>query len=1360
MTSDYGAPRRLQPTQGAATGGRLTAPSSAAASRPAPVKKKSTVSRLLNLALSGETAYNFLSDSAGKIGVDVGKYEDAGGVTQFVADTFLSPVGLASAIAAPVTGGTSLGLKGAAGAAARIATRAGSELAVNAAANAGGKVVEEILPEGTPGWARAASVLAGAVVGGGAAASAIAKRSGVEAAKQSIEAGYVVAQGEKAAAGLKHMPLTAKFTDLVAETSSRQLPDTRVGNVLRVANEAVGASPFSNFKTRLGAITDAAEKQKVVNEGLPAVTLANAFPNGQTAFKEQGTLWQVGDGSFVPHQTVIADLDAVNKFKLTPEQAAVRQTYREIRDDGNALLRSRGIEIPDVKLGDGVDYWPHYSVANIDGDFRRAADRGSSRLYKSVEDGLANGVEYASANQTASAYMRNVLEEVRLRDIADEVASTVGVTVDQALLDTKLGRFAALRGAAATKKVARLREQIDKEMLRNKFSKGQASSELTRLRYEIRDLRSHETALNRALKVVSSTEMPAPRRKPTKGRSAELAAARGELKGEGRAAAAAASEPDDLIAAAAEYRKVVASGKMDEATAAALMAKRVQYSEQMRSGLDSADQLRTAIAEASTKRKALSEAAAQAKVKGGNVPMLEAKLKAAREKELAENKRWTDLREHTWDHLPGGMFGRGEENIPVALWNNKYYVPRDGDYAEFAKRYDGITGQAHNAALPKGLKAAEQASNLARFTAATADFAGAFTQGMALLAFAPKEWGKMAATSFQSFFDPAVQGRYIQKNWDSIQSMLVEGRVPGGEIEIFKAIEKDGLARFLKEAPVLGGGLTRFQRSYDTMLMVTRHQLWEALLPVWKGEKSALGDEIKKMTGGLDPRSIGVGPSRQAIESMVFFAPRMLRSTLALTADAMRPWTKEGELAARALTRITAGMAGVMMLANLSVGALNGEDDTQIEKRLASTMDPTSGRKFLSMQVGDHYYGVGGQVRGIVQLLSKAVSEPSSLTKADAMDNPLIRYAQGRLSPAGNTGLGIAELITDEDHNILPFNTVDTFPDLVKMTASSALPFALQSAAEEGWDWRNPATYAHPFVTAATEMGGIRATQFTAMDILDKSAYERYGLPYGDLTDAEQKVVEGLAPEAQKARGELGDKNDKEYRKAKDKADGVAELSLNTLQQKLSTGEMTPRDYREARQQVLRDRSVKLVTAQEDFDQNFGGTDTDKRKLMTDYFDTFDKAEFIPGQIDWERWEELQRDFDANVAAGKYGPVERARQMLDERRGFDVPADDWFQANAKVIRDVDYWGLKDEAFPKVAAAAARIDPNIRSANDLTEAISLAAVDGDSKKAVRLGAILHALEGITDARRKALRLKNPTLDKALFENGYITKRVTK
>ena len=100
-------------------------------------------------------------------------------IEQGIEDT-LSPVGLLSAALVPVTGGASLGLRGAAGVGARLATRAAGEVAVGAASGFAGRKVGEAIPEDAPGVLRIGGALLGGAVAGGITSSGIRRAVGSE----------------------------------------------------------------------------------------------------------------------------------------------------------------------------------------------------------------------------------------------------------------------------------------------------------------------------------------------------------------------------------------------------------------------------------------------------------------------------------------------------------------------------------------------------------------------------------------------------------------------------------------------------------------------------------------------------------------------------------------------------------------------------------------------------------------------------------------------------------------------------------------------------------------------------------------------------------------------------------------------------------------------------------------------------------------------------------------------------------------------------------------------------------------------------------------------------------------------------
>lgn len=141
-----------------------------------------------------------------------------GDVVEAGLEDLSSPLGIASAALIPVTGGASLGLRGAAGTAARLGTRLAAEGAVGGVAATAAREVNERLPEDTPGLLRGGLALAAGVGAGAAGAKAVGKAL--------PDAAKVIAQAEPA------NPIVAPFVEAINQA--------RVGkNKLLTSPEAV-----------------------------------------------------------------------------------------------------------------------------------------------------------------------------------------------------------------------------------------------------------------------------------------------------------------------------------------------------------------------------------------------------------------------------------------------------------------------------------------------------------------------------------------------------------------------------------------------------------------------------------------------------------------------------------------------------------------------------------------------------------------------------------------------------------------------------------------------------------------------------------------------------------------------------------------------------------------------------------------------------------------------------------------------------------------------------------------------------------------------------------------------------------------
>ncbi len=355
---------------------------------------------------------------------------------------------------------------------------------------------------------------------------------------------------------------------------------------------------------------------------------------------------------------------------------------------------------------------------------------------------------------------------------------------------------------------------------------------------------------------------------------------------------------------------------------------------------------------------------------------------------------------------PGSLFGMAEENIPIAQWRNRFF-PRE--QAEALR--EGVTKFAQRPEQSPFVSGVMKLGNTIRFLAAVGDFAEPFIQGLPTLFFRPRVWGTSTLRHYQAFFDPTVQARIMKAKKPAFQEMARHG-TPIGDPEFFAALEKgQGFSpgKLLELAPKgeevrrlfqQGGRQTfgRFQASYNTGLASGRALLTEALTDVIPdvAERQAF---IRNLTGGLDSRALGVGPTQRALEGFYLaFSPRLLRSTVALVGDLrLGVRSARGRAAWEALSKLAAGTTALYVTTGLALG----KDWDEIKTGL----NPLNGKKFLSHEINGDWIGVGGQIRAITQLLAHSVANadnPEAFATLDPFENPILAFYSSRGAPALN----------------------------------------------------------------------------------------------------------------------------------------------------------------------------------------------------------------------------------------------------------------------------------------------------------------------------------------------------------------------
>lgn len=414
---------------------------------------------------------------------------------------------------------------------------------------------------------------------------------------------------------------------------------------------------------------------------------------------------------------------------------------------------------------------------------------------------------------------------------------------------------------------------------------------------------------------------------------------------------------------------------------------------------------------------------------------------------------------------PGWLFGKQERDIPIAMWRNRYF-PRE----QQKQLVDGLglfSGQVKPNVFTQAF---ESLGNTMRFVGSVGDLAMPFLQGQTLLVRNPVAWGRMALRHDQALFDPTVQARLIRDNLPDYQWLASHG-VPIGDPEFFTALEAgkgfspgkilelfpngEEARRFAQNMGRQSFG--RFQAAYNTGLGQERVMFLRALRTGWKGTDSELAAEIRNLTGGLDSRALGVSPSRRAVESMwLSFSPRLFRSTVALSADAIRAFTQLARGMPPTVQQTdalhTLGMwAAAITAAYITTGVALGKSQEEI----ATGLNPLSGKRFLSHEIMGDWIGVGGQVRAIAQLIGVLVSSAGpggkpvgDLISGDQFDNPLIAFYRNRAAVGLNITAVSLEGLSGGRWNLYPYEWVDGPRDILKQLGASSIPFTAQGQLE------------------------------------------------------------------------------------------------------------------------------------------------------------------------------------------------------------------------------------------------------------------------------------------------------------------------
>lgn len=708
---------------------------------------------------------------------------------------------------------------------------------------------------------------------------------------------------------------------------------------------------------------------------------------------------------------------------------------------------------------------------------------------------------------------------------------------------------------------------------------------------------------------------------------------------------------------------------------------------------------------------------------------------------------------------PGSLFGKTQERIGIKQWHGSFF-PRE-DVTELTRMVDNIDTNAQGFVW----RQIDRVGNTTRYLASVGDFAAPFVQGLPVLARDPVAWSRATFAHYMAFLDPTVSARFAEQHRATYVKAAKYGMAMGDD-EFFRGATVTGgfnIDALLKKLPQIGDPITnarqglsrqtfgRFQASYNAFLIQSRVLVWEGMEESWTrngGKLSDLAAHINNLSGGLDPRALGVSANRRSFEGMwMAFSPRLLRSTVGLIADLkFGLGNPRGRSAFVSLGRLVTGAVGVYSAASMAKGMSEGQSGDEILTQIKEGLNPLNGKKFLSLEVNGDWIGIGGQIRAITQLMSgvaaSGLNSPMDLVSTDFQKNPLAQFWLNRGAPGPSVLGAIGEGVTSAD--LLPYENVDGLPDIALHIGRSALPFAVQSRLE-GQNWSSVA-----FSTT-----GLRTSRETTSEARNTAARQQNPYPASDprYADVERlgyrglEEAERLAFDSAHAGTFSASQNVPEQVKLGRTITAAKDTQLAELDAVVQSNKYEKRQYATRRSEVMTGAAWArntLVTDESGFTP-----DTTQGKARDIYFTALrDAQNQQPGDV---------------LSGEEFGTAEAAamKQIKDElgQAGVDAlersfttgktQTEREYRTATQAIGKAGYWDMTDDTIEFLNSAAGEARYGNFPFDTYKEFTDFVKEDAKEKgTAPEQSAAWKLVNSLTSKARQIRRINNPELDAML------------
>lgn len=601
----------------------------------------------------------------------------------------------------------------------------------------------------------------------------------------------------------------------------------------------------------------------------------------------------------------------------------------------------------------------------------------------------------------------------------------------------------------------------------------------------------------------------------------------------------------------------------------------------------------------------------------------------------------------------------------------------------------------------------------------------------------PVTFTKNMAASIRDAFQPKHYEQFLAKHGQdgAAHGLAILG--PKAEPTEFQFTGWVSRLPFFKQA----------QQFFEASTTRNRVDIYNSFVDIAEKSGEPLTDIAKEQIARSLNRFSGISNTKAGqVETLTEFAANYMRSSLETIASAAVDGTLEGSLARQYMRNLVA--LGQMVVATAASGVIPGFEKRDMEEVL-NPLDLNALKRgevkmnsnFGTIRAFGQDVSVYGRFDSLARLVTvsadaatRAISEQDAAQLFDA-----IGYA------AGTKGTVPIRILTDaiKGHT---FGGQD--PLTVSNIALSLTPFSFSAFIQ---DLREGQPAGIAAAGAGVSFLGGKANPLTTTERLNNVSRALYGRDLDEITPGERQRMEQDHPALARAyqrdierRAESGDKS-AQARIEDQKVDAKRIEDERSLNLKYRAGEISGDQFRDAVELVQAQAAAKKQQTEEVLKPD-RLTQAGPKLALSEWYDTYRKAEKAPGVVDWDLRDSLEVRLFERIDSGEFGDPDRARAMIDDRKKTSHPDLQWYFDAKQVISESGYYDIPDRRFAPLKATASRIAGRpVESYSDLTLAAETAAT---AQKKAALRQLVRRVDSVAKRDKELLRLRNRDVDDAL------------